>query len=285
MYNIISSRYKIFPKNEINHATAQLNTLREQPKIRPGSVKSDLRAKNIIINRENEHSPISTRFINESNYYKKLFEEEKVKNKKLKNNILLLNKRIDELEYELSIKSKSESPTLQKENEELKLFKQKVYLFSMKYDELNENILESLKEIDNIIESLEKSNIKISFSIKLNELSKTADSFKSIVTQMSNFMTCKQEEYNVLLKQKELEISEIKKENELLNNKIRLFFKKYSDNFPNFQAVEFSPENQLKSSHEFSNLSPSWDMEIKNEQNKISKLEKLKTSINRILYS
>ena len=93
---------------------------------------------NIIYNNNNNYDEHNNLFI-----CQKLLLEERIKNQNNTDNIIRLNNHIDELEFQLSQKCEhhlmnEELIRLKKENEELKLFKQKVYEFSKKYDEIND---------------------------------------------------------------------------------------------------------------------------------------------------
>ena len=81
----------------------------------------------------------------------------------------------------------------------------------MKYDEINNDIINCLKTIEKIVEIFNfdtNSNKNDEFeNEKLNQIS---DNFKSILDNLNNYMTIKQDEYNILLKEKETEIEKLK---------------------------------------------------------------------------
>ena len=167
----------------------------------------------------------------------KLLIEERMKNKNYSDNIIRLNNHIDELEYQLNqrcehhmMKMDDEFIRLKKENEELKLFKQKVYEFSTKYDEINNDILLCLKNIEKIVESCKPYNEE-----KRNSLDKISNNFNSIVKNLTNFLNTKQDEYNTLLMEKENEINKLKKGFNYKNN-----INKFSDN------VKYTKKNKLE---------------------------------------
>jgi hypothetical protein len=143
--------------------------------------------------------------------YQKLLLEEKIKNKNYSDIIVSLKKQIEEMEGKFELNGQNinnEIMRLRNENQELKIFKEKVYQISIKYDELNKNILTCLKSIEKFIQKYNTNNdIKIE-----NNLSNISQNFKSITNDLSNFMMVKQEEYNTLLNEKENEIEKLKKE-------------------------------------------------------------------------
>ena len=151
----------------------------------------------------------------------KLLREEKLKNKNYEDNIILLNRQIDELQLRLqnyccqkcqNNDVNDELIKLRQENQDLKLFKEKVYEFSIKYDELNKDILNCLKSIEKIVQIYNNDNLSQNIDFKYNNLNKISNNFESIINNLTNFMTIKQEEYNTLLIEKEKEIEKIKNE-------------------------------------------------------------------------
>lgn len=157
----------------------------------------------------------------------KLLIEEKMKTKNYYDNIKLLNKHINELESKISNNYqdnyiKDELIKLRQENKELKLFKEKVFEFSMKYEEINIDIFNCIKSIEKIVHLFNMDNTNKDIEYKNDNLNKISDNFKSILENLSNYISVKQDEYNTLLLEKENEIERLKKD---YNNK-------YSDNNP-----------------------------------------------------
>ena len=183
--------------------------------------------------------------------YQKLLSMDQEKNKKQNKSKFSLNKRINDLEFQLTGKNftseqqdntynsnnysnnynfssnynnytnsnvNEEILKLKKENQELKNFKQKVYNFSMRYDEINENILNCLKSLDAIINMLSNGNISQNYEINFGEIQKTSDNFKEILNYLVDFISIKQDEYNSLLQQKEFDNLKLQREIEKLNN-------------------------------------------------------------------
>ena len=140
---------------------------------------------------------------------------------------------------------------LKKENEELKLFKQKVYQYSMNYDEINKDILLCLKNIEKAVELFNINNPNInSTEYKNNTLRKISDNFNSIVDNLTNFLKIKEDEYNTLLKEKEKEINKLKDE---LNYKMNI--NKYSEDVKqnqNQNQIEYEFDN-YRDINEFNN--------------------------------
>lgn len=168
---------------------------------------------NIICNNNNNYDEHNNIFI-----CQKLLLEERIKNQNYTDNIIRLNNYINELEFQLSQRCEhhlmnEELIRLKKENEELKLFKQKVYEFSKKYDEINDDILSCLQNIEKVIDSNTLNNPDINFDgSKNNSLDKISDNFNSIVNNLTNYLNTKQDEYNTLLLEKENEIIKLKRE-------------------------------------------------------------------------
>ena len=225
----------IYPKNKIIGGTSFLQfPLRHansfsSGKIRKFNYKSIFPKTNRINKLIEEINSSSKSFLFNNNYNnnkdennnlyicQKLLLEERMKNKNYYDNIIRLNNHIDELEYQLSqrcehhmMKIDDEFIKLKKENEELKLFKQKVYEFSMKYDEINNDILLCLKNIEKIVDSNNERNN--------NTLDKISDNFNSVVKNLTNYLNTKQDEYNTLLMEKENEINKLKDEFNYKNN-------------------------------------------------------------------
>ena len=186
---------------------------------------------NIIYNNNNNYDEHNNLFI-----CQKLLLEERIKNQNYTDNIIRLNNHIDELEFQLSQKCEhhlmnEELIRLKKENEELKLFKQKVYEFSKKYDEINNDILSCLQNIEKIIDSNTLNNPNSNFDeSKNNSLDKISENFNSIVKNLTNYLNTKQDEYNTLLLAKENEIIKLKKEYNYKNNINKIYDEaKYSN--------------------------------------------------------
>ena len=150
----------------------------------------------------------------------KLLIEEKLKNKNYQENIICLNRQIDELQLKLqnnccqncqTNNANDELIKLRQENQDLKLFKEKVFGFSKKYDELNKDIINCLKTIENVVKIYNNDNLSQNIDFKDNNLNKISSNFESIINKLANFMTIKQEEYTTLLNEKEKEIERIKR--------------------------------------------------------------------------
>ena len=168
-----------------------------------------------IVNNENKNNICK---------YQKLFIEEKIKNEKLCENIIQLNNHIEELKYQLNTKSQQniindDIIILKKENEELRHFKQKVYEISLKYDEVNKNILFCLKNIEAAVELFNANNPNVNNIENKNiNFNKISDNFNSIINNLNNFLKTKGDEYNILLMQKESEIQNLKAKLYNINN-------------------------------------------------------------------
>ena len=156
--------------------------------------------------------------------YQQLLIEEKEKNKNLMENIIQLNNHIDALESQLSCRCEhhiinDEIMMLRKENEELRIFKQKVYEISSKYDEVNKNILFCLKNIESAVDLFNSNYQNInSVEYKNTTFNKISDNFNSIINNLNNFLKTKEAEYNILLMQKETEIHNLKDKLSNINN-------------------------------------------------------------------
>ena len=202
----------------------------------------------------------------------KLLAEEKLKNKNYYENIILLNKHINELELQLKTNchncqnsnTNDELIKLRQENLELKLFKEKVYSFSKQYDELNNNILNCLKSIEKIVRIYDDNTNENNFEYNNNNLNIISDNFKSIINHLTNFIDAKQEEYNTLLIEKENEIEKLKNGHNYINNDVDNFSNglrsnrnknksyEYNNYYKNYKTNEFDYRN-YKRKLEFKN--------------------------------
>ena len=262
--------YNIYPKNKITGGTSFFQLpLRHSNSFSSGkSLKFDYKpvftkSKKIRKLIEELNSSNKSYLIN-NNYNKnydehnnlyicqKLLLEERLKNKNYTDNIIKLNNHIDELEYQLSQKCEyqminDEFIRLRKENEELKLFKQKVYEFSIKYDEINNDILICLKNIEKIVESYQSINTNTNFNEdKNNTLDKISYNFNSIVKNLTNYLKTKQNEYNTLLMEKENEIKKLKQEFNYKSN-----INKYSENAKYINNSELDEDNSNKDNNDY----------------------------------
>ena len=222
--------YNVYPKNKIGSGMSFLQMpLHQTNSFSTGKVrKYDCRpvfpkSKKIkkLIDEINSSNKLDKNIVNDENKnsickYQKLFIEEKIKNDKLCENIIQLNNHIEELKYQLNIKSQQniindDIKILKKENEELRHFKQKVYEISLKYDEVNKNILFCLKNIEAAVELFNANNPNINdIDNKNTNFNKISDNFNSIINNLNNFLKTKEDEYNILLMQKENEIQNLK---------------------------------------------------------------------------
>ena len=230
--------YNVYPKNKIGSGMSFLQMpLHQTNSFSTGKVrKYDCKpvfpkSKKIkkLIDEINSSNKLDKNIVNNENKnnickYQKLFIEEKIKNEKLCENIIQLNNHIEELKYQLNIKSQQniindDIIMIQKENEELKYFKQKVYEISLKYDEVNKNILFCLKNIESAVEFFKANNQNINdIENKNSNFNKISDNFNSIINNLNNFLKTKEDEYNILLMQKESEIQNLKAKLYNINN-------------------------------------------------------------------
>ena len=230
--------YNVYPKNKIGNGISFLQMpLHQTNSFSTGKVrKYDCRpvfpkSKKIkkLIDEINSSNKLDKNIVNNENKnnickYQKLFIEEKIKNEKLCENIIQLNNNIEELKYQLNTKSQQniindDIIILKKENEELRHFKQKVYEISLKYDEVNKNILFCLKNIEAAVELFNANNPDIkNIENKNSNFNKISDNFNSIINNLNNFLKTKEDEYNILLMQKESEIQNLKAKLYNINN-------------------------------------------------------------------
>ena len=230
--------YNVYPKNKIGSGISFLQMpLHQTNSFSTGKVrKYDCRpvfpkSKKIkkLIDEINSSNKLDKNIVNNENKnnickYQKLFIEEKIKNEKLCENIIQLNNNIEELKFQLNIKSQQniindDIIMLKKENEELRHFKQKVYEISLKYDEVNKNILFCLKNIEAAVELFNANNPNINdIDNKNTNFNKISDNFNSIINNLNNFLKTKEDEYNILLMQKESEIQNLKAKLYNINN-------------------------------------------------------------------
>ena len=198
-----------------------------------------------LLNFSNEHNSLYT--------CQKLLIEEKIKNKNYNENIIALNKQIEELECKIKFGDQNindEIIKLRQENQELKMFKEKVYSFSLKYDELNRDIINCLKSIEQLVHiynddysnSIQSQNEEF----RNNNLNKISNNFKSVINDLSDFIKIKQSEYNTLLMEKEKEIQKLKRDFNNINPDTYSKGLKSCRNFEiNKKESEFSKLNKL----------------------------------------
>ena len=229
--------YNVYPKNKIGSGISFLQIpLHQINSFSAGKVKKydcrpvfpkSKKIKKLIdeINSSNKlDKNISNNNTNNFCKYQKLFMDEKIKNKNLCENIMQLNNHIEELKYQLNIKCQQQIINddiimLKKENEELRIFKQKVYEISSKYDEVNKNILFCLKNIESAVDLFNSNYQNInSVEYKNTTFNKISDNFNSIINNLNNFLKTKEAEYNILLMQKETEIQNLKDKLSNINN-------------------------------------------------------------------
>ena len=229
--------YKLYPRNKIS--TSSLGTFYFPPKKPVNSFSPEINNNNNDTSRRKSFNKSQKiiKMIEDLNFsslktlknckqsnniygFQKLLLEEKIKNKNLTENIILLNKHIDDLECRLNKNCCQNNNNnlceeliqLKQENQELKLFKERVYSLSMKYDELNINIINSLKSIEKIVEIINNCSSQNFFceNEKIKEFNKISNNYKSIIDNLTIYMNIKQDEYNMLLLERENEIEKLK---------------------------------------------------------------------------
>ena len=183
----------------------------------------------------------------------KLLIEEKIKNKNYNDNIIALNKQIEEMECKMKFGDQNinnEILKLRQENQELKMFKEKVYSFSLKYDELNRDIINCLKSIEQLVHifnddysnSIQNQNVEY----RNNNLNKISNNFKSVINDLSDFIKIKQSEYNTLLMEKEKEIQKLKRDfNNINPDTYSMGLKSCRNVEPNKNQSELSKLNKI----------------------------------------
>ena len=251
--------YNVYPKNKIGNGLGifqfplkQTNSFTSGKTKKYDNYKSAFpkskKIKKLIEEINSSNKPIINNNPNDMNdVYKleKLLMEEKTKNNNLYENIIQLNNHIEELESQLHCKCQhhivnDEIIMLRKENQELRLFKQKVYEFSMRYDEVNKDILLCLKNIEKAVE-LFNINYPNNNSIENKNITmeKITENYNSIISDLSNFLKIKEDEYNTLLMEKENEINKLKFKLNDINN-----INKFSED------VKYNNEYQLDNYNE-----------------------------------
>ena len=130
-----------------------------------------------------------------------------------------------------------------KENQKLKAFQSQVFELSKNYDDVNSNIEESLKKLQETIQNNHKNNnnenkIEQNNNIEQEILSQ----FQDFTNKINNILETKQIEYNLLLKGKDDELNIISEE--LINVSKELEERK-SDRLKE-QKIIFDLENEIK---------------------------------------
>ena len=100
---------------------------------------------------------------------------------------------------------------LKLENKELKKLKEKVFSYSMKYDELNRDILNCLKSNEKIIEIFNLNDSNKNYECEKQKFEKISINFQLILDNLNNFITMKQDEYNMLLIERDNEMKKLRR--------------------------------------------------------------------------
>ena len=119
----------------------------------------------------------------------------------------------------VEVEDKRDDNEIIKENVELKKFKENVYNISKQYDEINENIIVSLNEIDRLFQKLNDKNFDMNLDLQIKTLTGIKTNFEGAITNLIDTMKLKQEEYNLLLEEKEKEVKKVLAENDVLKKK------------------------------------------------------------------
>ena len=202
-----------------NERLRKISEALHAPMQRSNSMVNNLTARQVNPSPQKKFSPTV-------DYLQELLTKEQEKNEKYKSDILVLNRRIDELEVQLKMKGntvevedKRDDNEIIKENVELKKFKENVYNISKQYDEINENIIVSLNEIDRLFQKLNDKNFDMNLDLQIKTLTGIKTNFEGAITNLIDTMKLKQEEYNLLLEEKEKEVQKVLAENDVLKKK------------------------------------------------------------------
>ena len=192
------------------------------------SLHSPIRRTHSAISPSNSNRPSSktARYFNNNyspsvEYLQELLSKEQAKNESYRNDIIILNRRIDELELALEERGsdKRGDNELIKENTELKIFKESVFSLSKQYDEINENIIVALSEINRLFQKLNEKKFNMGIELKLKTLNNIQNNFENVIQNLLNTMKVKQDEYNLLLNEKENDVQKIIQQNVLMKKK------------------------------------------------------------------
>ena len=291
-------KFSLFPINKISSSLGLYQLPLKNTNISFSTDKNNLNSTNRktsypkstkiqkMIEEINKTSPNPSRINNESTdlqTYKRLLIEEKMKNKNYSENIVLLTKHIEELESKIKNNNNpntsnnynnvdDEIMKLKQENKELKKFKEKVFSFSMKYDELNKDIINCLKSIEKIIEIYNLNDSSKNVECEKQNFEKISINFQLILDNLNNFITMKQDEYNMLLIEKDNEMKKLRRQCndtniDYFSNGLRSFRNSntkinsytslnknykvrnqnnFNDFYKNFKTNEFNYENKKK---------------------------------------
>lgn len=160
-------------------------------------------------------------------YLEKSLNEEKLKNVNYISEISHLKKINQKFEMQLKTHQNNSSINqynhkaidyLLKENEELKKFKENVFVLSKRYDDINESVLVSLQQIDMLFTEINHSRNTMSYSNKVEFVESSRASFETVINKLVDMMKSKQDEYNYFISEKEREINELIQEKKALKN-------------------------------------------------------------------
>lgn len=107
-----------------------------------------------------------------------------------------------------------------KENEVLRRFKENVFAISKKYDEINESVLLSLKEIDHLFTQMNDAKGGINDLKKMQTIESSIHTFEKVINTLVDMMKSKQDEYNYLIEIRENEINQLSYEGDKLKHHI-----------------------------------------------------------------
>lgn len=175
-------------------------------------------------------------------------------------------------ENKMSIKALSE------DNERLKQFQGGIYQISKQYDQINQNIFDLLKYIEELFFNLnqcykenQNDSLEPLINSKYNTIAEVKNSFDKIISSVMQTMKMKQDEYTYLVNVKEEEISLLMGEIENLNKEIALL---KDDGMNKVITI-----NTLKTENSFIKLrdSQALDMIAKEKVNQNKKIKEAKS--------
>lgn len=223
----------VYPRNSINsnpllnsytstHKYKSSKSLSKSPKSLINQKKNIICDTNNILNEYQNRKleePLNRSYGNkfnpnlcDSEYFKNAYIKEREKNEQYLLLIKDLEKKNEDLQNSLYNKQVKYLNDLTTENNKLKQFQNKVYSYSKKYDEINENILQILRVIDDTIQMLDDTKKNYNFNYKYNSIVSCQQNLKDVINEMTKFLANKQDEFNYLLNVKDEEIAKINQE-------------------------------------------------------------------------
>lgn len=200
-----SVQYLLKLENMLNHNKNNINCIHTSQEIKTQNMEIP-----ISTSKDNNDEQLEQNSVKGN---KSLFTESNFSVDVTKNNYITIDDKKHKEQFTLSSSSEVKEfiTKLYKENQKLKMFQKHVFEISKSYDDINDNLHESIMKIQELVNNHEKGS---------NFENALLGNYQKVVNNVNATLHTKQKEYNILIKEKDEQIVLIQNELLFLSNDI-----------------------------------------------------------------